>query len=163
MSISIEDLNPCPVIEEALAAGSNTNELGVYLHNVDGNCKEHVSHKANMRHSLNKLMYNHPVFAFHMETIEFNGKKMPKLYAMAANKGRYSAEVANQILVAYATNLKMKKPKNGCPFYQPSTMCQMMRTLLSAMNDEYGWNFALDTSFNFKGGVTKVISALFRD
>ena len=38
----------------------------------------------------------------------------------------------------------------------------MMRTLLAAMKDEYMWDYTLDGSFKFPGGVTKVMTKLFQ-
>ena len=76
---------------------------------------------------------------------------------------RFKVKLVNEMLVDFAASMKLAKPaKDVCPFLQPSTQCQYLRSLLAGMKDDYGWDFTLDSSFNFKGGVKAVLDQLFQ-
>ena len=141
------------------------SELGIHLHEVDDCSDEHKQHKHRMRVTLSVFCSQHPKFQNQMKLVNHNGVSMPLLFAACVPDGIDDAskiKLANSFLVEFSASLRMKKPRNGCPFYQPSTHAQMLRTLLSAMQESYGWTYTLDGTFNFKGGVKKVTTKLFQ-
>ena len=76
---------------------------------------------------------------------------------------RFKVKLVNEMLVDFAASMKLSKPgKESCPYLQPSTQCQYLRSLLAGMKDDYGWEYTLDQSFNFKGGVKTVLDHLFQ-
>ena len=92
---------------------------------------------------------------------------VPKIVCavMPDNDGdeRSKVKLVNEMLVDFAASMKLAKPgKGSCPYLQPSTQCQYLRSLLAGMKDDYGWDFTLDQSFNFKGGVKTVLDHLFQ-
>ena len=69
--------------------------------------------------------------------------------------------LANQLLVDFAKQMKMKrKGKEGLD-YQPDSQATIMRTLLSTMKERYSWPYTMK-SFHFKGGLSMVLSSLFQ-
>ena len=101
-----------------------------------------------------------------MDIINHNGVLVPRIIAScmpdSGGDSLFKAKLVNELLVGFAASMKLAKPpKDGCPYLQPSTQCQYLRSLLSGMKDDYGWDFKLDTSFCFKGGVKTVIDQLF--
>ena len=132
-------------------------EINAYLNELDSACEPHQRHKHRMRMSFLNFAKTHPKFKDLMEDVTRNGKTMPSFFYMCASvegeNNSIKARLANELLCEFSAGLKMKKVgKAGCPFYQPSTHSQMLRTLLSAMKDHYNWHFTLDKSFNFVGG-----------
>ena len=57
--------------------------------------------------------------------------------------------------------MKMKKKGMVGENYQPDSHTVMLRTLLSTMKERYSWQFTMK-SFEFKGGLSVLLSALFQ-
>ena len=105
-----------------------------------------------------------------MDLVDFTckgGKKIkaPLLFvACSCDEGRISDEkinLANQMLIDYVKQMKMKRKGKSGMDYQPHSQTVMIRTLLSMMKEKYSWNFTMK-SFHFKGGVSMILSSLFQ-
>ena len=147
------------------------SELGIILTEVEDCSPEHTKHREKMVTSFLNFLLQHPKYEGYMDFVDVQGLHMPRLWASVMRepegtpetKTRSKSVLANSMLVDFAVSLVMKKPgKDGCPFYQPSSQNQMMRTLLAAMHDDYMWDYTMEKSFNFKGGVQKVLNELYQ-
>ena len=105
-----------------------------------------------------------------MEPVSFvmkGGKtiKAPELFvACACDEGELDTDkvnLATQVLVDYAKQMKMKKKGQVGENYQPNFQAVMLRTLLSLMKERYNWNYTMKT-FHFTGGLPMVMSRLFQ-
>ena len=167
-AVTTESFSVAELVEELKESGRavKNDEIGIVLGDIDDSCEAHQAHKARMHDAFVLFLKKNPRFAPLMDYIPCKGSSMPRLFAACSSlEGEdqdQKAVLANEMLVAFSAALKMKKPRNGCPYYQPSSHSQMLRTLLAAMKDRYEWSFTLDKSFNFIGGVSKVTSALYK-
>ena len=160
-------LDPNEVLANLRQRKEKNEEIDAFLNDIDSACEKHSKHKNRMRISLSNFAKQHPKFKDLMYDVTNRGKTMPAFFFMCSSvegeDNSVKARLANELLAAFSASLRMKKVgKGGCPFYQPSTHSQMLRTLLSAMKDHYDWHFTLDKSFDFIGGVSKVTTALFQ-
>ena len=141
-------------------------EIGAFLTDIDDSCEQHMKHKNRMMTTFTSFLQRCPKFSPLMDYVDHKGTAMPRLFAMCAcetdEDTSVKAKIANTMLAEFSAQLRMKKPRNGCPWYQPSSHSQMLRTLLAAMKVTYGWDYCFDSSFNFSGGVSKVTSALYK-
>ena len=143
-------------------------ELGVELGEILSGCLQHRAHKGKMKRAFFKFLNHDPKYSPSMDPVRHSDVIVPRLIASvmpdSCGDEMSKLRLVNQMLVDFAAGMKLANPPSdgSCPFLQPSTQCQYLRTLLSGMKEDYGWNFTLDKSFNFKGGVKTVIDHLFQ-
>ena len=142
-------------------------ELGVTLSDVASGGVQHRTHKGNMKRAFFNFLNRHEKYAPFMDPVLHSGVHVPRMIVScmpdSGGDSKSKVKLVNEMLVDFAAGMKLSKPpKDGrCPFLQPSTQCQYLRTLLTGMKDDYGWDFKLDSSFKFKGGVKTVVDQLF--
>ena len=141
-------------------------ELGVSLDEVVHGGAEYRTYKRKMKKSFFSFLKKDTKYALYMKNVRYNKVVVPRI-VIACNPDtegslQSKCKVVNEMLTDFAATMKLKNPpKEGCPYLQPSTQCQYLRTLLAGMRDDYGWDYTLDSSFNFKGGVKAVVDQLF--
>ena len=123
-------------------------------------------HKGKMKRAFFAFLTHDPKYAPYMDKMKHSDMFVPRVIAScmpdSGGDERFKTKLVNEMLVDFAAGMKLAKPpKKGCPYLQPSTQCQYLRTLLAGMKDDFGWDFQLDSSFKFKGGVKTVIDQLF--
>ena len=144
-------------------------ELGLSLSEVVNGGERHRVHKGKMKRDFFHFLNRNEKYGPFMDPVKSVSGEVfvPRLIcACMPDTGgdlRFKVKLVNEMLVDFAASMKLAKPaKDVCPFLQPSTQCQYLRSLLAGMKDDYGWDFTLDSSFNFKGGVKAVLDQLFQ-
>lgn len=113
-------------------------------------------------------LYNVPEKKWHslLEPVphHLNGRRKmaPKLLVkLGGEKIPEKVQIVNKALVDWMAVMR-KKAKNlsGCPWYQPSTQNQRLRTLLGSTSKSYGWRYDM-SDFSFKGGLKGFLDKLY--
>ena len=96
----------------------------------------------------------------------FNPLEVPMLFVTCAGLPTLSKRKAVSNTLAYW--ITGKRSTRGGEFdggdvLAPRTVMFYLRTLMGHMKDTYGWEFNLDRDFNFQGGLTPVLNAIFSE
>ena len=88
---------------------------------------------------------------------------MEKIFAVLA--GPVTGEkraLCNAALVDWQVNVRKKKiPRNGCPFYSPSSTNTNVRVFFATTKNEYEWQLTLDHMSGFPGSLAAVLKTLY--
>ena len=156
---------------EASNEGYNVNpELGVASHLVDDCSAGFTLKKTRVKEDLLEYLYKSAKWSPYMFSVTLNREVVPFLMmkcsaTLSAGDEKLKRRLANKILVDFCCDLKRQKPltsDENCPYFMPSTQNTYVRTLLTSLGESYGWHYSLDRDFNYKGGLKKVLSALYQ-
>ena len=94
-----------------------------------------------------------------------SGELVPKAFLSLGGKViRDKCRLASQILWLMVKDLRNKKAKEGeCPFLQPQSQDTYLRSLISAMKEQYDWRYSLTDHFKFQGGLNARIATLYAE
>ena len=71
------------------------------------------------------------------------------------------AKLANKIVIDWQVVTKKKGVHPKCPWYQPSTQCQRLRTFFGNMKNKFLWKIKLEKDFTGEKMISTVMGSLF--
>ena len=70
---------------------------------------------------------------------------VPKIISVCSgNKTKEKIELANQFMIDWQSKTRKKGKNNKCPFYQPCTQSQRLRTFIGTMSKKFFWDMKLE-------------------
>lgn len=129
-----------------------------FIFNADSNSARHKKAKNAILDSLYSFIDNYEGF----ESLLANDKEGFRDLFCYPPTGEKKA-LFNDIMRCFVYWLKKSNHDGDCPFYQPSTMNQKIRTLFASIKCEYvhlPWTLS---DFKYKGGFVSVLKELYSE
>ena len=90
------------------------------------------------------------------------GRMVPKVFvSLGGEKTLNKINTVSHLFWLLFKDMPNTKAKEGeCPYLEPDSENTKIRSLLGCMSQEYGWNYQLNTDFNFTGSFAEKMQFL---